>query len=273
MAISLNTFIAKYNGKQVEYHSFGTGALYQCTDLVNQYIKEVLELNPIIGTDAKDFLKKADNNYLPLANTPLFVPQTGDVVIWNGVVGGGAGHIAIVRTAGIDQFESFDQNWSQTQRCTLENHTYSNVIGFMRKKKQLIDNDTPLDKDIITDANNWRKLRATIPGIETVEDCVKLLQATGDIKTDSNNWKAIKKLFNVENVEQLTQYIDGLSKSPSSQECQNRLKEQEEILMKTIAENKKQFELQKDLLRKQIKTLKQYTYSEIFNELKRRLWR
>jgi hypothetical protein len=47
--MTLDEFKNKYLGKQVEFHSYGTGAKNQCVDLVNQYIVEVLGLTPIIG--------------------------------------------------------------------------------------------------------------------------------------------------------------------------------------------------------------------------------
>jgi hypothetical protein len=93
--MSLTDFKNKYLGKQVEYHSFGSGAYNQCVDLANQYIKD-LGLTPIIGTNAKDFKDK----YLPdefdwIVNTPEAIIRAGDIPVWNGRVGGGVGHIAI----------------------------------------------------------------------------------------------------------------------------------------------------------------------------------
>lgn len=133
--MSLQAFIDKYLGKQVEFHSYGTGAQNQCIDLSNQYIKEVLDLTPIIGTNAKDVGSKFNKDQFDwIVNTPEAIIQRGDIPVWNGNVGGGAGHIAIALEGGIDSFKSLDQNWSQVERVTLENHNYNNVIGWLRPK-------------------------------------------------------------------------------------------------------------------------------------------
>lgn len=125
--------LKKLVGKQIEVAG-SSGAEFQCVDLANYYIKNILGLPIIEWTDAKDFLKKADSNYLPLCNTPLFVPQAGDIAVWSGNVGSGHGHIAVVLEANVNSFKSIDQNWSKPLHVSLETHNYSNVIGFLRKK-------------------------------------------------------------------------------------------------------------------------------------------
>ena|SRR3990167_752103 len=134
--MTLQEFKNKYLGKQVEYHSFGSGAMFQCVDSVNQYIVEVLGLTPIIGTNAKDFPTKYNRNEFDwIVNTPDAIIDTGDIPVWNGNVGGGAGHIAICLQKGtLDSFTSLDQNWSQKERVTGETHNYINVIGWLRAK-------------------------------------------------------------------------------------------------------------------------------------------
>lgn len=138
--MTLNEFVKKYDGKQVEYHSYGTGALYQCVDLINAYINEVLDNNTkdyteIIGTNAKDFATRYDpQDFIFIKDATGIVPQKGDIVIWNGYMGGGAGHVAIALEASTfsEYFKSLDQNFSKTQRVTLETHNYKNVIGWLR---------------------------------------------------------------------------------------------------------------------------------------------
>lgn len=133
--MTLNQFVDKYLGKQVEYHSYSANAKFQCVDLANQYIVEVLGLTPVIGTNAKDFPTKiSKQEFQVLVNTDTFIPKMGDICIWNGNVGGGAGHIAVVRDdrATTGTFYSFDQNWSKPLYCTLETHRYNNVTHFLR---------------------------------------------------------------------------------------------------------------------------------------------
>lgn len=135
--MTLSQFSTKYLGKQVEYHSYDPNAKYQCVDLVNQYIVEVLRLDPVIGTHAKDFPSKINTSqFLVIKNTPEFVPVTGDIAVWNGRAGGGYGHIAVVRDnkATLNTFNSLDQNWSKPLFVTLETHNYTNVSYFLRAK-------------------------------------------------------------------------------------------------------------------------------------------
>lgn len=138
--MTLQEFKNKYLGKQVEYHSFGTGAFNQCVDLVNQYIHDCLDTTTkdyteIIGTNAKDFGTKYDKEDFDLIlNTPTGVPKPGDIVYWNGNVGGGVGHVAIFMDGDVNTFRSLDQNWSQKERVTIETHNYTNVLGWLRPK-------------------------------------------------------------------------------------------------------------------------------------------
>lgn len=126
-------------GKQIEFHSYGSGAYAQCVDLCNYYINTVLDTSTkdyteIIGTNAKDFATKYDpEDFDYIVNTPEGV-QRGDIVVWNGRVGGGAGHVAIALSGDVNSFQSLDQNWSQVERVTLETHDYKNVSGWLRPK-------------------------------------------------------------------------------------------------------------------------------------------
>lgn len=129
--MKLQDFIKKYRGKQVEYHSYGNTAYYQCTDLCNQYMTEVWNVKPIIGTNACDFSTKFNKDELTFtANTPKGVPTEGDVVIWNNKVGGGAGHVAVYIEGNDKRFTSFDQNWNKAT-CEVTEHNYNNVSGWL----------------------------------------------------------------------------------------------------------------------------------------------
>lgn len=135
--MNLNEFKTKYLGKQVEYHSYGNTAFFQCVDLVNAYIKEVLGLTPIIGTNACDFVSKfVKGEFDYIVNTPKGIPNAGDIIVWNNKVGGGAGHVAIVLEANVNSFKSLDQNWSKVERVTEETHNYSNVLGWLKPIKK-----------------------------------------------------------------------------------------------------------------------------------------
>lgn len=129
--MNLKDFITKYKGKKVEFHSYGNTALYQCVDLVNQYMTEVWNVKPIIGTNACDFSTKFNKDELTFtANTPKGVPDEGSVVVWNNKVGGGAGHVAVFISGDNKSFTSFDQNWN-SDTCQETNHNYNNVTGWL----------------------------------------------------------------------------------------------------------------------------------------------
>lgn len=147
--MTLQKFIDKYLNKQVEYHSYNPNAKYQCVDLANLYIKEVWGLEPIIGTNAKDFPEKLKPGMEFVKNTPEYIPKPGEIAVWNGRVGGGAGHIAIVTSGGVNSFSSLDQNWSKPLWVTRETHTYTNVRGFIRNTQQKDDmSDDQKQKEI-----------------------------------------------------------------------------------------------------------------------------
>ena len=129
--MTLDDFIKKYKGKFVEYHSYGTGALNQCVDSVNQYITEVLGLQAIIGTDAQDFPSKASKtDYDYILNTPSGIPQKGDIIIWVGTWG----HIAIFYEGDVNSFTSFDQNFPTGSPCQFVAHSYQSVKGWLHPK-------------------------------------------------------------------------------------------------------------------------------------------
>ena len=128
--MNFSEFIAKYNGRFVEVA--GTpNALNQCTDLANAYISEVLGLPIIEWTNAVDFPSKVGDKYDYILSTPTNIPQEGDLIIWRP----SPGHIAIFREGNINRFSSFDQNFPIGSSCHIQEHTYVNVIGWLRAKQ------------------------------------------------------------------------------------------------------------------------------------------
>jgi len=155
--------------KQIEYHSFNPNAVFQCTDLANDYIDKVWGLKAIIGTDAKDFPEKRTQGMEYVINTVDYLPEAGELAVWSAKVGGFAGHIAVVLKKGLQAtFQSLDQNWSKPLFITKENHSYTNVRGFIRKKESMPATD-PLKEclsqhsKLVTEATKKDK---TIDGLE-----------------------------------------------------------------------------------------------------------
>jgi len=155
--------------KQIEYHSFNPNAKFQCVDLSNDYIDKVWGLKAIIGTDAKDFPERLTSGMEFIKNTVDYLPEAGEIAVWNGRVGGGAGHISVVLEKGLQAtFQSLDQNWSKPLFITQEKHSYTNVRGFIRKKESMPVTD-PLKEclsqhsKLVTEATKKDK---TIEGLE-----------------------------------------------------------------------------------------------------------
>lgn len=129
------SYMNKLVGKGWDFdNAFG----WQCFDLVNFYWN-YLTGDQLYGLYAKDIPFK--NNFNGLAtvyeNTPSFLPQKGDIVVWNGNWGEGCGHVAIVHSANINTFVSLDQNWwgggrNKTEVAQYITHTYDFPMYFIR---------------------------------------------------------------------------------------------------------------------------------------------
>lgn len=135
-------FINKHKGKGVDYD--GTAGV-QCVDLAKCYMHEVFGMNPGTWGDAHCYFDNFNNipalkaNFTRIANTPSFVPQKGDIMVWaSSLSKGGWGHIAICTGEGnTTYFYSYDQNWTgKHDACTRIKHNYNHVLGVLRPKDQ-----------------------------------------------------------------------------------------------------------------------------------------
>lgn len=131
-----HSYLAKLKGYWWDFDgAFGA----QCFDLANMYWN-YLTGGRLAGYYAKDIPFK--NNFNGLAtvyeNTPSFLPQKGDIVVFHSGYGGGAGHVAIVWSANINSFVSLDQNWyggaqsNPREVAQLITHYYDNPMYFIR---------------------------------------------------------------------------------------------------------------------------------------------
>lgn len=138
--ISLDEFIEKYKGKSVGYpnDNYFKG---ECLSLVKWYIKEVFGIDPpASGCNGARcywsiFPSPLDSVFEKVPNRPDLVPKKGWIAVWDGSVGGGAGHIAIVADdkATKSTFNSFDSNWG-SKTAQIVTHNYNNVYGFLVPK-------------------------------------------------------------------------------------------------------------------------------------------
>lgn len=109
----------------------------QCMDLYNYYCNNVLGLQNVGASCAKEILNNRNimDNVERIGNYPEFVPQKGDIAV--GDIGG-YGHVCICLGEGDKTyFKSLDQNW-KPQQLTEEKHNYLDMgkLVFLRPKNQ-----------------------------------------------------------------------------------------------------------------------------------------
>ena len=190
-------FIKRFTGVGVDWDGF-YGA--QCVDLVRLYLHEVWDkpqFPSVVG--AKDIYDKIGSDYERTDYSQGRVPQYGDVVVWDGRLGGGYGHVGIFVEGNKDNFRSFDQNWPTGSPSSVVNHpSYYAVRGWFKPKVVQSSPEPiapPMDDIRLTilEANN----------IKTEGQLREVLGAWNDytpLKNDlANARKEIEKLTQVEN--------------------------------------------------------------------------
>lgn len=155
--MTFQEFIEKWNGRAIDFDGvYGP----QCVDLIRQYLLECLvypgsSIKPVVG--AKDMYEKydaiVDGNYFDrVPNTPTGVPKEGDIVLWGNST---FGHVAIFVEGDANSFRSFDQNFPSGSFCHIQNHTYANVLGWLRPKEMKPDLQQQLDQMRLERDRNW----------------------------------------------------------------------------------------------------------------------
>lgn len=121
---------------------FGT----QCVDLPKSYIQEVWGENygPMYGNGgAKEAYLLFPNSLITtsewdrLPNTPDFIPNQGDIIVFDATVGNPYGHIGVVHEANLNTVTVFNTNW-RNKNAELNVFDYANprVLGFLRHKQK-----------------------------------------------------------------------------------------------------------------------------------------
>jgi len=170
--MNLKQFIEKYQNKSVDFDGAYSA---QCVDLFNQYLVDVLKIEkpiqmfPVMSAFQIWDYAKDNNLFKRIVNEPSTFPQEGDIVVWGKGVGK-HGHVAIIVSASMMEFTSFDQNWIPNKNINipsiakLEKHDYKNVIGFLRLVKKSPD----INLDKLVEALNkldGKKTYITVAGI------------------------------------------------------------------------------------------------------------
>ena len=131
-------FINEYNGKSFDYD--GVSGV-QCVDLAKMYLDKVFGIKAGSWGNAKDYYENFNNlpirnSFTRIANTPTFVPQRGDIVVWGTGLGNKYGHIAIATGEGnTHQFYSYDLNWG-SKKVHKVLHNYKGFLGVLRPNAQ-----------------------------------------------------------------------------------------------------------------------------------------
>lgn len=147
--MTYSEFVNRWNGKFCEMGG-SANAVNQCVDLANAYIKEVLGLPIILGTNAIDYPKKClPPEYEYIKNTPEGVPLQGDIMIYKS--SDGIGHIDIFDHGDFNNFVAFSQNWPLKSPCKMVDHVYTGkytVVGWLRCKiKPVSDLDNMTEQE------------------------------------------------------------------------------------------------------------------------------
>lgn len=137
--MTFKQWVKKYAGKKIDYDGvYGV----QCVDLIKHYIKNVLGFTPKSIGNAKNYWINRDSDYIksmfiPIKNTPDFVPKEGDVFVRTS---GKCGHLGVVcDKATTEYFYAYEQNAGGTgQGMTKHKHTDWKSINFLRPKKQKV---------------------------------------------------------------------------------------------------------------------------------------
>lgn len=142
--ITFQQFQDKYNGKPLEYNNDQYHD--QCMDEMWGYMSEVLGIDtkPYQGWgtainlfNCTKYIKDFDVHFTKVFNTLINVPSVGAIIFWKKQwpVTGDAGHVALVTSANVLKFVSFDQNYPTGSYCHLQNHSYLGVVGWFIPKK------------------------------------------------------------------------------------------------------------------------------------------
>jgi hypothetical protein len=172
-------FFTKYNGKGIDYDNYYG---FQCMDEYRQFVKEVLNFpqSPSVSGAIKVWDTYLKDRFDRISNSDTNFPECGDVIIWGAGVGE-YGHIAICSSANKDNFISFDQNWPVGSLCHYQNHSYKNVLGWLKPKKSIIEDVITLQTKIpqVLDQNgNPMEVQAIVSSIKAKNEEILSLKLT-----------------------------------------------------------------------------------------------
>lgn len=135
------------------------GILGECVALVQKYANEVLGVSgaPVFPVPvAKDMVNSRPDAFTWIPNTPTGVPPYGAIVVFNGRMGGGAGHTGVaIEGSDTNQVRVIQQNDPLGSGASIKVYNYNNVMGWLVPKSQ-----TPPqggNEMIVNDDNNYAR--------------------------------------------------------------------------------------------------------------------
>lgn len=185
--MNYDQFVAEWNGKEADWDGYFAG---QCVDLFRYYCDQVLEIPQPDGVRGAanfwyDFYTDPIlyNNFDRIPNSPDFIPEKGDVGIWDWAVSGGWGHIGMCNGEGnLYWFKSFDQNWVTISVCEMITHSYKLFLGVLRPKKgggDMVEVPNDQFEELVRKSTEYDKFNSA--GYRTVDDVNSTVEA---LKTD-----------------------------------------------------------------------------------------
>lgn len=116
------------------------GYSYECKYLFNAYNRDVVGAKRTYGHAREIWTNYDREKYDRIPNTLTFVPQKGDVMVWDAWKGNPYGHVAIVDNATLFWFNAFGQNFPLGSNCHFRIFKYfgPKVLGVIRPKQSVL---------------------------------------------------------------------------------------------------------------------------------------
>lgn len=139
------------------------GILGECVSLVQNYAENVLGVpgTPVFPVPYARLMAGTRPDYFTwVANTPEGVPPYGSIVVFNGRMGGGAGHTGVaIEGCDTNQVRVIQQNDPLGSGASIKVYNYNNVMGWLVPKSQAVP--TPPQEGgndvIVNDENNYAR--------------------------------------------------------------------------------------------------------------------
>jgi hypothetical protein len=203
-------FKTKWINKVIDYDGYYGG---QCFDVANQYILEIAGAKPIIALLAAADIWWQPDKIFPdvskwdrIANTPEFIPEQGDIVVWDKASWNlNYGHVGIIDSSTLDGGVVFQQNGLNPQegaKLVVWNWHTNNFLGVYRLKKENNNNSmnkanliNEIEKNSVFDQETKSKLINAVTG----DDSAYLIAFAGSSpRIEAEQWRRQYEEVNAE---------------------------------------------------------------------------